>query len=305
MKRIDFRVLGILSAAVAGLGIAASADAATIFSDNFSASTLNGATNTPPATSSNYDIVSNKSATGAGIASGHLTVPITTSIGYAEVQTLFGSSPVALATIGDSIRATVTFTDTANAAGAGFLNGASTFTYLGLYNSGGSAPLNTLNNNGVAMSPAVTGGAQGWTGYLGAIAATGSNSQTYARPAQAGTSSAGQDVIIANSSGGFSGATTLGTAVAGSNLATLGQQYTQDLLITLTAANTLSITNSLYFGATNAGTLFSQSTGTAAGANFFSSNFDAVAFGFRSGTANYDANSITIDANIAATPEPA
>jgi hypothetical protein len=84
--------------------------------------------------------------------------------------------------------------------------------------------------------------------------------------------------------------------------------YTEMLAISLTAANTLSITNFLYSGTDTNGTLLSQFGGNATGATYLTNSFDSLAFGYRStgaGSANtFDVSAINVFDNIQGVPEP-
>lgn len=281
----------------------------TVFSDNFSSSTINGAS-IPTGTSTSYDVASSKNAT-TSIAAADLKMGIAaTTSGFVEAQAIFASSAVSLTGIGDSIRLTATFTDTLN-----LLNGSSSFICYGLYNSAGSLPLTGLTSSGLsatAGSPNSTGGVQLWQGYVGRIAGSGGNSSVYLRPQQSGldTSSQNQDLIGNNWGGGAydtPGGATLGTTVSTLSLTT-SAQYTLAFSLTLTAANTYDVSSILYDGAGTGGTVLSSQTVSASGANFLTSSFDGLALGYRhSGTSlatTIDINSITVTANINAVPEP-
>jgi hypothetical protein len=292
--------------AAACLGVARMASASVVFQDTFGGSTLNSATNSPTATSTNYDVASNKNASGATIAAGNLAVAISTSSGYDEVQALFSPSLLTLATAGDSIEATLVFTDT-----SGVLSTTGSYTFLGLFNSGGSAPDNNLNNGGLGSGNTndATGGAAGWLGYVGNIGAASSNgSRIYNRAAQVAANNTNQDAVGNGVSGGYSNpaAVQIGSTVASTFDATAGSQYTQDLLIQLTSPGTLSITNSLYSGTSViAGNLIEQSTGTTTVSSYLTSSFDTLAWGARGSSPNMDANLIEVQATIQPVPEPA
>lgn len=281
----------------------------TIFNDNLSSSTINGAS-IPTGTSTSYDVASSKNAT-TSIAAGDLKMGMAaTTSGFVQAQAVFASSAVSLTGVGDSIRLTATFTDTLN-----LLNGTSSFICYGLYNSAGSLPLTGLTSSGLsatAGSPNSTGGVQLWQGYVGRLAGSGGSSSVYLRPQQSGvdTSSQNQDLIGNNWGGGAydtPGGTTLGSVASTLSL-TVSAQYTLAFSLTLTAANTYDISSILYDGVGTGGTVLSTQTVSASGANFLTSSFDGLAIGYRhSGTSmatTIDINAITVTANISTVPEP-
>jgi len=87
--------------------------------------------------------------------------------------------------------------------------------------------------------------------------------------------------------------------------------YTEDFLISLSAANTYSVSEDLYSGSSDTGTPISNfNAGSASGANFLTTSFDSFAIGWRfsnSATAaasQLDINSVTVSTTVAV-PEPA
>jgi hypothetical protein len=282
------------------------ARAVTVFSDDFSASTLNVAPGTPTANSTTYEIASTKT-TSSSIAPGHLSIGMaSTSSGFVEAQALFSATPVTLATVGDYIEFTLTFTNTTQISG-----GVNSFLYIGLYNSGGSAPLpGVLTNSALTTasgSPYATGGVQLWQGYVAKPAYSTANGNIVTRPMQngPGTTSANQDLVANNVGGGAYNNPTgvnLGNTLSSLTL-TAGAPYTVQLRLTLSGVNSLDITNLVYDGAGNV--VFNQGK-VASGANFLTNAFDGLAFGWRfNGTAAasaMDVNSILITTNVI--PEP-
>lgn len=289
----------------------------TVFSDNFSTSTFNGVS-TPTATSTSYDFLSSKTAS-QSIASGDLKMTLTaaTTSGFVEAQALFTTTPVTLATVGDYINFTYTFTDTASLLAAGTASSI----YTGLYNSGGSAPVagtagvagNTVTLNTTAGSANATGNAANWQGYVGRLVGTGGNSVILTRPLQngVGTTSANQDLVAGNVGGGQyanpSGAQ-VGANLASTLVLTTANQYTISYQITLTGAGALTISDTLYDGATTNSAVLSTQSSVATGAAFLTSSFDGLAIGVNgkgvSTNPQMDINSILITANIQAVPEP-
>ena len=126
-----------------------------VFTDHFSSgSTTNGISipgGTPTASSTSYDIASPKTATNLAPA-GHLKIGLSaaTGSGYFEAQALFAGTPVTLATVGDYINFSYTFTNSANLLAGGIKSAI----FIGLYNSGGVAPLTNLANAGLYSATA-------------------------------------------------------------------------------------------------------------------------------------------------------
>lgn len=260
--------------------------AATIFTDSFATSTINGPS-TPTSSATSYDIASSKNSSACSIAAGDLKIllPATTS-GFVQAQARFASTPVPLTNSGDYLELTAAFTATANVISGG--SGAGSFLCYGLFNSGGSAPLTVLANSGLSTtlgSPNSTGGVQGWQGYVSRVGIATATSTIITRPAQSGvdTSSQNQDLIGNNWGGGAfdtPAGVTLGSLTSTSSLSDL-QQYTLTFRLTLTAASNYSIESKLYSGlGTNGSVVFSQSA-TASGADFLTSSFDGLVLGYR------------------------
>jgi hypothetical protein len=277
----------------------------TVFNDNFSnGSTVGGGNSpggTPTASSTSYDIASGKLATSTGANPGDLNVGLpATSSGFLEVQALFTSTPVTLATTGDYIDFTMTFTNTASVLNSGLTGDQF---WIGLYNSGGSAPLTGLQNSLGASN--VAGGTQNWEGFPDLIGIGGAKSQFFTRSNQ--TVAASDQYVLsnyANPKGNQVGNT--GTATAGFGFNN-GSLYTVDYRITLSAPGQLTLSDAIYNGSgTNSPSLFSQSGANVTGSNLLTSSFDGLAFGWLEKGApisTLDANLITITDSITV-PEP-
>ena len=280
-----------------------------VFTDNFnSGSTLNQTSvpgGTPFASKTSYDIASSKAATtGPTIGSGKLRITLNgnTGSGFIEAQALFTTTPVSLNTAGDYVTLTYTFTNTTSLIAAG----ASSYIVNGLYNSGGVPPVaGGLNNSGLGGTAFPTGNCADWQGYTARLS-DGGTSEVYERPLQNGTSSTDQD-LVGNNWGGGTYVSPTGNVVI-TNTATVvltaGAQYTVSYTVALTAAGTLSFTNSLYSGVGTGGTQLFTQTGTT---NFvLATSFDGLAVGYRSsGTSTnpiMDITSISITENIAGLP---
>lgn len=255
------------------------ASSGTIFSDSFSTSSLNSLSPAPPApTATAYQLFSSKTwnpspAIGAnGLRFG---IGATTS-GHIEAHALFSAVPVQLATAGDSVEILITFTNT-----SGLFTQSGQFGF-GLYNSGGIAPLaGGMNASAVSGTANVTGGAQGWQGYLTRIAYNGGSHRIATRPAQAITTGNNQDLITEGSgSQSYAGGVNLASSASTFSQAA-GSELTASLRITLTAASTLQIESKLYSGDSPGGTLLLSQIASASGASFLTAGFDAFCIGWR------------------------
>ncbi|MGC4072788.1 MAG: pectinesterase family protein [Nibricoccus sp.] len=265
----------------------------TVFNDTFSgASTLNATSATAPtATSADYQLISSKTwSPTPSIAAGHLQFGIAaTTAGTTEVQARFTNSAITLANAGEYIELTTTFTNT-----SGLVTQAGQVGF-GLYNSGSVSPIaGGMNGNAVNTTLSITGGAQNWLGYVNRIAFTGGNNRLATRPAQTATTGNNQDLVTEGSgSQSYANPVTLNTATSALTLSA-GNQYTQTLRITLTAASTLKIDSALYSGAdTTTAALYTQTVSSVTSANFLTATFDALAVGWRM-TANTSASAIDI-----------
>ena len=289
----------------------------TVFNDTFnSGSTFNG-DSIPAADATSYDFASG--GTGVeNLSSGRLSFQLSQAAtsGFIEAQAVFTGTPVTLATIGDYVDLTYTFTDTANLLAGG---GASAI-LTGLYNSGGSTPVaGTANASGNAVtlntspgSAHATGNAANWQGYVFRLAGGGGSSQMYTRPLQngAGTASANQDLLGNNfGAGAFNNpvGTQIGPNFPVTAALTAGAQYTMDYRLTLSGAGFITISDYLYAGVGTAGT---QLAGLADASNTFVTNsFDGLAIGIlnngNSLDPHMDINQITVTDLIQSAPEPA
>ena len=304
-------------AVIGGLLIGGAAHAATIFSDNFSTSTLNGASTPSGGNMTSYDIAASKNQSPASsINPGDLKFGLAgTTSGLEEAQAVFASTPVSLVNPGDSIEMLLTFTDTGINVTGSTTSGQLDF---GLYNSGGSAPKTDLAQSGLtnATTTDATGGAQLWQGYIAQLFFPTTSSKIVTRPQQNGAGATGnnnQDLI----GNGFSSTNAfdnpagaqIGSSSAASATLTTATTYTEDLVMSLNSSGSLTISSNLFSGTTNAGTPVSSMSSTASGANILTTSFDSLAFGYR-GTAGtsvatgMDVSSLTINSPAVVTPEP-
>jgi autotransporter-associated beta strand protein len=269
------------------------------FTDDFTnGSTTNGpsipggATN---ASHTSYDIASTKNVIGGPtIVPGlfHLALNAPTKSAFHEAQAIFTTSQVFLNSVGDYIDITVVFTNTTGDLMVSDSSPPNSAVWLGLYNSGGSAPLSggvlavgsgTSTLSTTAGSPYATGNCANWAGYFSQVASNGV-SRILTRPVQngAGTTSANQELLGTGAgSGTFGnpGAAVLVTGPVIPFLVPTNAPTTLYLRITLSAVGTLTISNSIYSGAGTGGTILYSAIGTATGANFLTSAFDGFAVG--------------------------
>ena len=283
----------------------------TVFNDTFNnGSTVQSASPiTPTANSTTYQYFQQGAApTTPTIASGDLHLQgRTTTSSISEVQALFTTAPVTLTTIGDYVDLQIVFTDTQNI----LVGGTTSSLNVGLFNSGGVKP-----NQGVRLDTGtLTGGAQNWNGYASRILGTGVASVFTRQPQIAnGATSQNQDLIFEGASGSATFTNPAAMLVGGTTTTTFtggltqGSTYTVDYQIVLSAANTLTISNSLYSGSSVAGTpLYSQLVmGT--GATYTTNSFDGLALGWRynstSAANSVDISSINVNDLVQSVPEP-
>ena len=276
-----------------------------VFTDTFANSTVNATSPTPPTpTNTSYEVISSKSwSPNPSITAGHLHFGIVgTTSGGGQVQALFATTPVKLATIGDSLSLLVTFTNT-----SGLLTQSGTLGF-GLYASGQNYPVpGGMNGTETGAATNAIGYAQTWIGYVGQVAFSGANSQIQTRASQIGTLNNNQDLIGAGGTPSYSNpsGSLVGTASTSPSLTlTAGSPYTEVLTIKLSATNTLAITNSFYGGVNTNGTLLSQFGCVASGSTFLTNSFDALALGWRAmantTATEIDLNKIVIAASLAA-----
>ena len=294
--------------------VAALADNNTVFSDTFNnGSTLNSTTATPTANSTSYQVVSSKNATGSSMAANDLKLTFpSTSSGIAEIQAQFTSSPVALVSVGDDITLNVSFVSTSGIFPAASIASGSSFLAGGLFNSGGTAPIasGALNNSGDSsgLSTFGTGGAQNWVGYVGRINGQNANSIIGTRPAQVSGNNTAQELIGTGFSAGgsYANGVTVHTKASSALQVSAGDLLNYSLNYTLTAAGTITITDTLVDQTTST-TLFTDSV-AASGANYLAGPIDSLGFGYRSATNN--AAALTMDitqisiTDTVPTPEP-
>ena len=267
----------------------------TIFTDTFGTSTTNQASipgGTADASSTSYDIASTKDGRTCSIAPGDLRVKLGggTTAGYIDLQAIFSSTPVQLVNIGDRINVTYTFT---NSAGTLLAGGAGAVINVGLYNSGGVAPVSgaALANAGLSSATTYTSGyCQNWEGYVGQINYNGANSYVFTRPKQVDFSvnaanNGVQDLLFSGAGTGlykFPPGTTVGSASVSAVTLTSGGTYTRSFTIKLSGTNQVTITDQLYSGNTAAGIPLSSLVETTSGGNTytnFANQFDAISLG--------------------------
>ena len=273
--------------------------AATLFTDGFAASSVNATSPAAPtAVSTAYQFFSSKPASPAPAhATNDLRYGIgATASGHIEAQALFTTTPVTLVAAGDYVEMIVTFTNTAGLfTEKGHLG-------FGLYNSGGAAPLaGGMNGTATSSTTGVTGGAQGWRGYVSRIAYNGDTHRIATRPAQSSTTGNNQDLVTEGSgSMSYTGAVSLAGSSSTLDLAA-GSQLTESFRITLTGSNACQIESRLYQGADALGDLLFSQAATANGAGFYN-GIDALAIGWRVTTntsaTTLDLASLTINAQV-------
>jgi fibronectin-binding autotransporter adhesin len=284
----------------------------TVFLDTFGTSSLNQTNiaggipgGIPTASQTSYTIGSAKNTLATTVGSGHLMlIQSATSSGNMEAQALFTQFPVSLASVGDYLELTYTFTEYAPIMQSS--SSANEALFVGLFNSGGVAPQSgaILQNGGFSsgLTTAATGGTANWVGYS-AQYYNGASSRLYARPVQTTLNNNDQQVL-------YNYPTTLangGAITAPSPNLTPGQQYTMQLRITLGAAGQLAVSNALYAGAGISGTPFTNMLWVATGANLLTTNFDSLAIGYRAADSKIwtnDINNITVVASLAAQAGP-
>jgi hypothetical protein len=292
-----------------------------VFNDNFSGSSTVDSTNfAPTSNSTSYQVGSSKNATNSSVTlnsgGGTLTMELNsgTTSGFEEIQGLFSTDPTpfSLTNVGDKIEYDVTFTDT----GGGLLSGGgSSNIMMGLFNSGGTAPLGsgTLANAGLSTgSSNTTGGTQLWVGYAGIFVPSGSNNNQFFRPAQNGGSptAADQELMGNNFGGGAFDNPAQGTKTLTASTISLtsGDVYTADMVITDLGGGEVAVTTTLYSGSSvNAlDSLGGTTTTDYTGASLVTS-FDGLGFGARnSGTSENPIASISdISVVYSPVPEPA
>lgn len=287
----------------------------TVFYDNFSSSTLNSnsiPTGTPTASATSYDLASSKNATSSTIASGDLSVNTSaTSSGGTEAQAVFTKYPVTLQATNDYIELDYTFLDSTDVLNGLCGNGVGL--YCGLFNSGGVPPLSggVLDNGGLGSATSYdAGGTVNWVGYNASMlnSLTGLYKWSVGtRPVQTTFNNNDQAVLYNYATGG----TSSGVAPTSYPFPDLvvGQPYTVQFRITLTASNTLTVSNAMYPGAVVGGTMVWSNQASFTGANFLTTNFDSLGVGYRAGDSQSigwtnGITSITVIAGLAAQAGP-
>jgi pectin methylesterase-like acyl-CoA thioesterase len=308
-------LLGVISMLIAPLAAQAQT---VVFNDTFvsgSLSSLNAASTpggTPSASTTSYDVASTKTGSCAITAGtpGFLREKLGsgTTAGYLELQALFASTPVQLVNVGDSINLTIVFT---NSAGTLLAGGAKSVIDVGLYNSGGSAPLaGSLNAGGFSTNTTyATGGCTNWQGYVASINYSGQACTIYTRPVQGGTNGGNQDLVFSGAGTGLfnkPAGTQIGSSITSAVTLTTGAKYTLSYTILLSAPNTVSITNNLYDATGNLLSNQGATTGAANTYTNYANQYDGLAIGIaNSGTSlnpTMDISRITITTNYYFTP---
>ena len=291
-------------AALLGLFLAAASpcSATTVFNDTFNrGSTVNNPAPTPANPSlgaAAYQEVTAKtfSPNPPTLVSDALTYGIvSTSSGFCSIQALFTKYPLVLSNTSDYVEATVTFTSQGGVITAQTNSGL----FFGLYNANQIQPkpggLNSTSN------AALAGYAASWQGYCSRIYYAGGSNGIYTRPGQPDNGANNQDLLFQYASGSVVGSTstsTLGTF-------TTGAQYTEVYRITRASATTLTISATLYSGASSGGTLLATQSATTT--SVLTDTFDALSLGWRatgSVISKVTLNSINIVTNAATTILP-
>ncbi|MGC4074708.1 MAG: pectinesterase family protein [Nibricoccus sp.] len=273
----------------------------TVFNDTFAnGSTVNTSPTSPANPSVNtaaYQQLSAKTfnPNPPTIAAGHFRQGIvSTTSGFNHIQALFTKYPVTLANTGDYLELTLTFTHE-----SGILTPQTNSTLMfGLFNAGQIQPIPGGMQS--TVSNATAGYAQTWQGYVNRLFYAGGSNGFFSRPSAGAASTNNQDVLY---QGTFSsvGSTTASTLATFTN----GAQYTEVYRITKASASALTLSSTLYSGATATGTpLYAQTVNSS---SILTPTFDALAFGFRatgSVASVMDINSVKIVTNAATTIVP-
>ncbi len=261
----------------------------TFFSDTFNnGSTLNSTVTPPPdptVNSANYNIVANGPITpAASITPGNLLFGSSSNSasGVVEVQAMFSTNPIVLASNTDYITIAVTFTNQSIlAVGRGYLG-------MGLYNTGASTNYPVpggFTNEAVATTTYALNNCQLWQGYFGEQTYSANKEEIFDRPMQtAGANSTDQELLTTGSGnyssqtpspGGVSGSPTVGV----NSILTNGT-YVDVLTITLVTQTSMAITNWMYTNSINPANLITNVGGIATNGTFLTSGFNALAFGW-------------------------
>lgn len=315
-KRIPHRIRLFLNHSITCAFLALSTPLAvlaqqTVFLDTFGTSSLNQTNiaggipgGIPTASQTSYTVASAKNALATSVAANHLNVVMgATSSGNTEVQARFTDYPVTLASVGDYVEMTYTFT--AAMPGMKSTSSINSALFQGLFNSGGVAPQsgNTLQNGGISTATtAYIGGTKEWVGY-NAQFYNGAASRVGVRPKQTTENNGNQGLLYNYPQGGASG----GTVTFPSPNLTPGGQYTMQFRVTLSAVGELTVSNALYIGADTSGVQYTNLSWAATGANVLTTNFDSLAIGYRgtdSAIWTNDINNIKVVASLTAQAGP-
>lgn len=304
------KILKFVSAIVLTALVPVVSNATVFFNDNFSnGSTLNSATPTYPGTNyTSYEMMSAKTwVPTPSIAANNLKFGIaSSSSGAVELQALFATNPVALVVTGDYVQMTIVFTNFSGVLTTNMAVG------VGLYNSGQVLPVaGGLNATCVNTSTDhSSGNAQNWAGYVAQLSYTNTTSRIMTRTNQAGgIDNRCQDLVTSGSgsqSYGNPGAATIdGTYQIFTSRLTNGGIYTEVLTITLNSPGSMVITNQLFSGPDTNGTLLSQFGGMATNASFYTTAFDSMAIGWRTGATNLGGTTLAISSiNVSGQSSP-
>jgi len=224
-----------------------------------------------------------------------------------EDEVAFAGTPITLGA-GDWIEFDLTFTDVSNVEVAG----GNDSLWMGLYNTGGVAPLSgsqgqALTNAGLNQN--LSGGVQGWTGYFSQILSggNGTSSKVFQRAAQS-ASQGDQDLLFNNASGGNTFNHPIATSLSGSStstfVATNGAVYTETFRVTNTGSG-LAVTNLMYAGAGTGGAQLYALGGVTNSLVGGVTGFDGLAYGWNEKTLTaareWDITSLVVTTDI---PEP-
>lgn len=278
---------GSLASAVAWLAVN-SGGTTTLLETTFATDTLHATAPVITASATNWCIASSKNATGSTVGDDPGTTavearPLTltmalTNSGLVEAAAPLVSGTRPFAAPGDILRVRLVFVP-ANVRALG----------LGLFNSGGVAPLSGLSNGQLASGLATfaTGGVQNWRGYRTTLTTASTGPGFEARLAQTAANNTAQSLLIPGTSSSAPNVLSVGTVAASADAAAFvdGQTYTLTFTLTRNAAGGFDLATSLHAGTDTIAAPVFSGTGstTAAGAQPASvaETFDAVALGYR------------------------
>jgi hypothetical protein len=324
MKNLIPKILSLLVAICLALPVMAQAQT-TVFSDNFSSSTLNPTATSPgtiTGTQTAYEIGSAKNASGSSIVGNslNLTLASVTSSGFLEAQARFATTPVTLSAPGQYIQIYYTFKDSANLLNGTAGNGSGP--YIGLFNSFGAGPTNgtALANAGLTQGifTATNGAAAGWAGYVASFNFSSNSAQAASiasRPPQLQLTNSCQELLFGSTFLNHTNIATL-AGVVGQPALTTGNVYTMALQITYSNSACVGVSSTLYNGigtggavvssggytATMTGAATNATAGTGSGPVF---TYDGLAVGYRAGATtafNLSISNIVVITYIPALP---